>query len=321
MIPDEYAVFCIVHEVTEATRRWNKDLQVQQALARVMLRAPDGDRLPTVTQLCRDFGVGSGTVQSAMRALADQEAVSIVARGHLGTAVVSRNLCLLWQLSGAGPLECSMPLPMSLEITGLAAAFHAVADELRVQLRFSFSQGIRRRFKALEDGRTDVVVGSTTAVASLVRPDDRVLDLNDYSFYAMDSVVVLTRSGESVDRRGRVPIDRNSLDHSSLTKAEFPEAKFVDAAYTMVPELLVRGDVDAAVWHRTSASPLLNASGVDMHPLEHLSPTDLAPVSRASLLVADGERGAGDLIDLIVRDPLFQQVQREVIDQKRTPEY
>lgn len=298
-----------------------KRQSMQQELARFMLGVGDGERIPPVAALSQQLGVGTGTVQSALQALADSGALTLTPRGHLGTTVSDRHLPTLWRMSGSGSLECSMPLPISLEMSSIATAFQAAAGALGVEARLSFFQGVRRRLEEMRRGRADAVVGSCAALETLAGEHDHIESLGAFSFYARDSVVIVTRRGDDVKRTGRIPIDRHSFDHSFLTETEFPDAELVDASYPLIPEMVVNGDCDAAIWHQSSASPLLVATGISIHPLARLTSADLEPLSQAAVLTTDGTRGAAALVHEIVNHSEFDVTRRAVLNRQAVPEY
>jgi hypothetical protein len=58
--------------------------QAVVGVARRLLGVGAGEQIPTVTEI----GVGSGTVQAALRALREAGAISLCSHGHLGTTLV-----------------------------------------------------------------------------------------------------------------------------------------------------------------------------------------------------------------------------------------
>lgn len=298
-----------------------KRQSMQHELARFMLAIDQGSRIPPVSALSKRLGVGSGTVQTALGTLVDAGAIRLTARGHLGTTLSGRDPALLWQMSGSGPVECSMPLPISLEMSSIATAFKAGAAMVGVDSRLSFFQGAHRRMDELRHGLTDAVVGSTAALSALKHEGDVVESLDDYSFYARDSVVVITRRGEDVNRTGRIPIDRRSFDHGALTQGEFPGGCFVDASYPLIPEMIVSDECDAAIWHQSSASPLLIATGISIHPLVRLTQAEIEPLSRAAVVSVQPGRGASALVHDIITHPVFDAKRRAVLNREAVPEY
>jgi YhfZ C-terminal domain/Helix-turn-helix domain len=287
-------------------------------VARRLLPVPVGDQIPTVTELETELRVGSGTVQAALRSLREAAAIELSSHGHRGTKLVDRNLAALWEATGGGAIQGVLPLPTSPEFSGLATGLAEAFERAGVRLNLTFRQGVRYRLAALEEGRVDFVVCSAPSARALGGAH-RAVYLPQHTFYARDAVVVITRSGEKPDPRGRVPIDHNSRDHSVLTEAEFPDATLADAPYTLIPELVVHGEADAAIWHRTSASPLLTASGLDIHPRLRPPPPEGDEISRAALVMRADDAARTAVLEAVVDPAAIAEVQRQVLERKRVP--
>ncbi len=299
----------------------SKHAETVAAVARRLLTVPVGDRIPPVSELARAVHAGSGTVQAAVQTLRDAGVVALSSHGHLGTTLDDRNLAELWAATGHGPLAGFLPLPTSMEFAGLATALAELFADEGIPLSLSFSQGVRRRFDSLEHGRSDFVACSAAAAGELTPADHRVIELPGYTFFARNAVVVITRAGEQPDSCGRIPIDRNSHDHTALTEAEFPDGRFLDAPYMQVPELIVRGEADAAVWHRTSASPLLVAAGLSIHPLSRPAYADVDDISRAALVSRTGDPARDVLLDTVIDVGRIAAIQADVLDHRKVPSF
>jgi hypothetical protein len=291
------------------------------AVARRLLTVPVGARIPSISELSHDAQAGSGTVQAAIHALRDAGAVELASHGHLGTTLVDRDLGELWAATGHGPVEGFLPLPTSMEFAGLATALAETFGDAGIPVSLSFAQGVSRRFESLERGRTDFVACSVAAARRLPPAEHRVVPLPEHTFYSQNAVVVITRGGEQPDPRGRVPIDHHSHDHVALTEAEFPHARFLDAAYMQIPELIVRGEADAAVWHRTSASPLLVATGLSLHPLSRPASADIEEISRAALVTRAGDEARDAILDAVIDPERIAAIQADVLANRRVPTF
>lgn len=291
------------------------------AVARRLLAVEVGDQIPTVAELSAEAQAGSGTVQAALRALRDAGVVELSSHGHLGTKLVARDLPDLWTAAGLGPVEGVLPLPTSLEFAGLATALVDRFEAGGLPISLSFRQGALSRLESLQRGRRDFVACSAPTARQLAGADHAVVLLPPDTFYGPESVVVITRAGERPRPRGVVPFDPQSRDHTTLTQAEFPEADLRPAPYIQVPELVVRGEVDAAVWHQTNASPLLVARGLDVHPLSRPLPPDAREISRAALVLRDDDPGRDAAVRSLLDPHALAAVQREVIERRRVPAF
>ena len=248
-----------------------------QLLARDVLCRDVGDRLPTSAQYREQFGVGSGTVQKALRILEDAGAAAFTSRGHQGTFVVGRHIGRLWAMGELGVVTAAMPLPDSPEGAGLGAALRDEFDRLGIPLQMRYMYGSGKRLDAVSAGRADFAVLSAGAAAnarSSWRGGNWIeRDLGPYSYYREGSLVVLERpglcegDGEGVRTIG---ISRDSYDQSRLTLAEFPESgdyRYEEHECLQIPAAVAGGLIDTAVWHRITLPIPLEMLGVTSRPL------------------------------------------------------
>lgn len=296
-----------------------KRLQASETLAEVLLDMQVGETLPTTGELAARAGVGYGTVHTALRAFAAEGLVEVTTHGRNGSKLANRDLVGLWRASGRGSFVGVLPLPYSREFAGLATALTMVAERAALPLQLTFRQGVETRLRLLREARVDWVLASG-AVAEDVTDCEAML-LPPFTYYDRDSVVILTAAGRTPDAHGRVPIDHRSRDHVALTMAEFPDANHVDAPYLWIPELVLSGEVDAAVWHKNATSALLTATGLEVHPLQHPSPGDDGALTQAALLMREGDAAVrGALRELFDIDELTA-IQRRVVDRQILPAF
>jgi hypothetical protein len=292
---------------------------VLKVVARGVLSVPVGEQIPTTSDLAAEANAGHGTVQTAVRALEDSGSVVLTAHGSFGRRVVSKDLPSLWAACGRGPLTGVMPLPESREFAGLATAFTVIAENHGLPFQLLFRQGSKIRFQFLESSRVEFTVVSQMAAAK-AEPAATGWCLSRHTYYGKDSVVVITKIGEIPDGAKRVPIDRNSPDHMALTQREFPNAELVDTPYLFIPELVAEGKLDAAVWHQTTSSPLLIASGLSLHPLSRPALDD-DNLDSAAIVHRANDAGVGRLLSEIFPSQELESIQKEVMDGTRIPQF
>lgn len=294
--------------------------EARQVVAGAMLATPVGERIPTTQVLAEAAGVGYGTIAAAIRGLVGDGLVEVSTHGHRGTRLRRRGTVELWEAAGRAPLVGVLPLPQSTEFLGLSTAFSTIAEEQKVPLQLLFRQGSEDRLTALRSGRVDWIATSQDA-ADATSDDCASTGLGDHSYYAENAAVVLTALGATPRPTGRVPVDSSSHDHLLLTRAEFPDASLVEAAYLTIPDLIVSGRVDAAVWHRTSVSSLFTAGGLALHPLSRPSPAQRPELSRAAIVWRRSDLAVSALLAELFPPDVVAARQREVLRGERTPSF
>lgn len=297
-----------------------KTVDAVQVLARAVMSIPVGGQVPTTLELAKDAKTGNGTIQSALRQLEATGAVNISAHGSFGRRVVAKDLAALWTASGRGTLTGVLPLPESREFAGLATALSESAERRGIPLQLLFRQGSKLRLKFLESERVDFTLMSAAVALGQSAPTT-ALALGPHTYYRKDSVVVITAFGAEVGSPKRVPVDRNSSDHQRLTEREFPDAELVDTPYSFIPELVVSGEFQAAVWHQSNSSPLLVASGIGIHPLRRPRDGESDALDRAALVWRSGDTAVGGIISEFFEASALERIQNEVMNGTRIPQY
>ena len=298
-----------------------------QMLARDVLGRVVGDRLPTSLQWQELLGVGSGTVQKGLRVLESAGAVTLRARGHQGTYIVNRHVGRLWAIGGLGHVTGALPLPDSPEGSGLAAGLRAQFDGLGIPLQMLYMHGASRRVRVVDEGQADFAVLSRGAAEhSRSTPPDREwteVDLGTHSYYSDASIVVLEHptQSDSTARVHRIGIDRDSYDHTQLTLAEFPAAdgyEFQAMDYPHLPAAVALGEIDAAVWHRTSLLIPLEVVRITVRSLERSEAIDTCETLSRAILFARRERpevevALGELNVEQIRDAQMRVLRNEIL--------
>jgi hypothetical protein len=297
-------------------------------IARDLITVKLNGRIKGTEEYAQQFRAGFGTVQKALLTLEETGAIELESRGHLGTFIVGSDLSLLWAISGLGTIVGIMPLPDSKEYEGIATAFTDAFNEVGLPFNLIHLNGARRRIEQLQVGRADFVMLSLFAADEACAKDSSLklfFSCEPYSYYARQSLVVLTRSDiTSRDAIRRVGLDEASRDHVEITTREFQatHAEFVQVPYHLIPELIYNGQIDGAVWHRTTQRIDPTSHSFSFLALERGPVTEiLEDLGRLAIV---GQRHDQTLQTLFERniDPVkLEQVQNAVIEGKRIPLY
>jgi YhfZ C-terminal domain/Helix-turn-helix domain len=293
--------------------------EARASIAQALLALQRGDTLPRTIDLARSAGVGAGTVQGALEALESDGSIETSAHGSAGRRLITSDTTLLWKNSGRGALSGVLPLPESREFAGLATAISSAAAEAGLPLQLLFRQGSRTRIEQVSAGIVDFSLMSKHAAETSPAALSWI-ELGEHSYYAPDAVVVITPRGRDPRPRVRVAVDRASSDHAALTLREFPDAELADMPYLFIPEAVAKAQVDAAVWHRTTSSPLMTATGLSIHELSTSDGADDG-ILEAVLAWRTDDPGVGHLIATAMAIPTLRSIQTEVMDGVRVPQF
>lgn len=242
-------------------------------LARQALATSVGEKLPTATDLQESANVGSGTVQKAFQILEDLGALRTRARGHMGRFLEEKDLAQLWGLSDFPEIRAILTPPGSPETYGLSEGLRLEFAKIGLPLDIEFVVGARERAeKAIKSPFSLAFVskGASTALEALPQIWGRVM-LGPGSYYSKDSIVVLSKPNVDLNsKKIKIGVDRRSHDHKLLTIHRFGELKglnLVDVGFPDVPAALLRGDIDAGVWHRMLLIITPELAGLRVSPL------------------------------------------------------
>lgn len=286
-------------------------------VALTILTTEIGARLPNIDQLRSSIGVGAGTVQKALQDMQQNGWVTLDPKPRQGTFLLSRRSGELWRTAGLPTLSVLLPLPNSWEFQGLATGLRSELERLEIPSTFLYGHGSEQRVAALQSGLAHIAIMSLGAAERWTTENSGITThaaLPPGSYYASDSVLVMARAARhELGTDLKIGIDRLSVDHTLLTKAEFPDHHYVDVSYAQVPSALTRGIIDAAVWHRTALGLSLDDQGLIAWPLEQPTARTLSEgINSAAIVVkANDEPTMGVLRELDVKRLL--ELQRGVV--------
>jgi hypothetical protein len=290
-----------------------------QAIVVDALRVGVGEALPTNSHYLQTAGASAGTVQRALKLLADQGALVTTSRGHLGRVVESLQVGSAWHIAGLPPLRLLLPPIGPVEIDVLAEAIAGELTELGVPHTIRHQRGGSRRLDALHAGDHDLVIVSAGAFQGATERFDRspTLLLAPGTYYAPHRLVAVTRTGEAATRSGlRVAMDQDSPDHILLTESAFPPERghsYVDCRFPEVPTAVLRGQVDVGLWHLSRTVIPLDLAGLSCTEMEDLDTTTEWRELSGAVLVGSERRGElGSVLAAIRLSALFTAQQQRL---------
>ncbi|HCJ10281.1 MAG TPA: hypothetical protein DHW14_03850 [Clostridiales bacterium] len=311
-----------------------KHARVAMTIAQDLLRARPGDRLPPVGEYARRLGVGRGTVQTALNLLKEHGAVSLVARGHMGTFIASVDPAALWELTGLGTITGVMPLPYSMRYKGLATGLYRAFQEAAIPLVMAHMRGARRRLAALDSRRYEFAVVSrysyevareemdylelAVALGPKTSVREHVLIVREA---ALDDAVPDRACGRRLADGLRVGIDPDSIDVTDLTLRECRgvEVELVELPYVQFLEQIRKGTIDAAVWDSEEGLPE-EGSGFKVVPLRGSEAGELPETGEAVLVVHRDNRVVKSILSEKIDPAVVRETQARVLRGEELPE-
>jgi len=224
------------------------------SLAVEFLPLNKGDRIKTVAELAESYETARGTIQSAIKFLKEQEAVTLESRGHLGTFIKEIDYIKLLELTGIKSLVGVMPLPYSKRYEGLATGIYKCLNDSGVNTNLAFMRGSNHRLKALEDGRYDFAVTSRLTADFYLKNNKNIQIVKAFGnfSYVNEHIIVVSKEFDGEFTKGtRVGIDTSSIDQFMLTKTCFKnvDVQYVPLNYSQFITAINEKQIDVAIWN------------------------------------------------------------------------
>lgn len=228
----------------------------QQKLAEMLIASRKGERIPTFSELQKQFHVGAGTLTAAIREFENNKIIKLQTKQRMGMILAEKDVGRLWRYTSKGYITGLFPEPLSLEMRGLAMGLREAFRALDIPLVIVYGYGSRVRFdRILNDSSGDFVISSMESVRQRLEEDDALSVVHRFgrnSFYVSDSLLILENASAPKAESRVVGIDRNSYDHMRLTQQCYPGAQFKEVRYAEIPFDILAGEIDCAVWHQTA---------------------------------------------------------------------
>jgi len=238
-------------------------------LAGYFLKKEEGDRVDTIEVLSQKYGVGRGTVQTALGFLIDTDAVSLTKRGHLGTTICQISHDRLFQISGVNHVVGVMPLPSSKVFEGLATGLFKVLNQSTVQFNFSFMTGSKNRLNSVLSKRNDFAVMSKASATGFLRDnaDIKIVCELHLSKLVTDHALYTRDDYGGYFPGMKVGLDESSYDQRDVSEAYFAgkNVDFVPIKYAGIAQSLRNKTIDATIWSKDNL--VAHTDGLMMTPL------------------------------------------------------
>lgn len=289
-------------------------------LAKDFLNKNEGDRIETVATMSDKYNMARGTIQTALKTLQDENAITLEPRGHLGTFIRYIDYNKLLKLSGIENIVCVMPLPYTKRYEGIATGLYNVINK-NVSFSLAFMRGSENRLKFLKEGRYDLAITSRLTANYYISQNeniDIVTSLGKHT-YVKGHALIVRNNYNGFYKGMRVGIDKSSYDQYSLTQNYFEgkDVEFVEIQYSHVIDHIENNEIDAAIWSEDEA--IYEGKKLKLLPLE-LRESEAFDTEAVIIADKDNKTIINFISKLFNVDEVID-IQNKVINNKIVPNY
>lgn len=220
------------------------------------LNLEKGNRIKTVSELEKIYHFSHGTIQNALKALKDLDAIETVSKGKQGTILTNKNDAILLAIIGIKTIVGCMPLPYSKRYEGLATGLiSCIEEKTGVSSNVVFSRGASARTQMVENGRCDYIITSKLAGRNITKNHPNLEIIKEFGpgSYLSDHVLIFHNNDDKDIKDGmKIGIDNGSYDQCNLVKlvCANKKVKYIDVSYPNLLKRIMSGDIDATVWNK-----------------------------------------------------------------------
>jgi hypothetical protein len=302
---------------------YSKNGLAAKFIAKELIQVLEGERIPRISDFTEKLTLGRGTVQGALKVLEDLHAISLESRGHLGTFLIKRDLNLLYEIAGIGPLVGVMPLPYSRKYEGLATGIVESIEEIHKKSGLAFMRGARNRLEALKSRRYDFAIMSVLAAEEAISESDSLeilRALGPETYVTSHKVFFSDQKQKHITAGMRVGIDYSSPDQANITllECEGLDVEFIEVNYMHLFSMLKNGSIDAAVWNSDETRALRSLASSEFQSKKAQKLAEKA--SMAALVIESERQGIKEQLDMLDFN-MIVEIQKLVEAEKKYPHY
>lgn len=232
---------------------YSKNGLAAKHIAKELLTIDEGNKIPRITDFSIKLNFGRGTIQSGLKLLESMNAIKIEGRGHLGTFLIKKDNKLLQEIAGISPLIGSMPLPYTRKYEGLATGLINAFESAGKKLYLTFMRGGMNRLETIIKKKSDMAIVSKLTAHKVLPyyPNLKIFkELGTGTYVSEHKIFLADRHENQIHDGMRVGVDLDSIDQRELTYTELSgkNVEFIKINYMQLIELLMKKQIDAAVW-------------------------------------------------------------------------
>ncbi len=244
----------------------NKSGLASIQLANIFLELEVGSRIPTVTEISKEFSLPRGTVQNAVKNLSDLGAIKLQSKGYQGTILKEKNTSILLEILGVTDLAGIMPFPYSRRHEGLASGLTKTLENREIPVYLAYMRGAVNRMKMVEQGRYDFAIVSKLSATNYLKEHKDLmilLNLGKYSYISKHVLCFKDQKAKTIKNGMKVGLDEVSSDTCEITKrlCKNKKVEFVPMEYYQAIDKVIDGEIDAVVTNVDE----INDKGIPIH--------------------------------------------------------
>ena len=291
-------------------------------LSELLLKMKSGEKLPNNSQLSKEYKVGAGTVQAALKYLMSVEAIDLISKGQQGTILSYVNYEKLLQLCGNPIVTGVMPLPNSIQIEGLATGLYKNFDKSSTLLKMTYVRGGKERLGLLLNGMADFIICSrmTAEKAKEEHPEICILtSFGSKSYVSRCGILFKNPNASGIDDGMRIGADTDSYDHIALNEyiSRGHDIVQIPIKYSDVATMFESGVMDATFWSLDNYKNTSNGKIIEFTGDEDKLVRD----TMEGVLICLSGSDKKLLLNHILKADKIRSIQEQVIAGERIPSY
>lgn len=302
---------------------FSKNGLAAQKIAKELIKVKKDERIPRVNDFEKKLGLSRGTVQGALKVLEDLRAIHLESRGHLGTFLIYKDIHILKEIAGVGPIMGAMPLPYSPNYEGLATGLMEQSRSLQEDVNLAYMRGSKQRIEGLKSRRYDFIVMSQLSAEEEMKHDQSLeiaVNFGKETYVSAHKVFMASPEHSKIKGGMKIGIDYTSIDQYKLTllECEQIDVELIPINYMQLFENLQNGILDAAVWNSDEIRANKAFKTIDFQNAEAKKIADQA--SASVLLIEKDRIEVKEFLHRLDKREILD-IQQQVVNKEKLPQY
>lgn len=301
--------------MTVINKLMNKSGIASIKIAKMFFSLNVKDKIPTVSQISKDYSLPRGTVQNAIKNLSDLNAIKLQANGYKGTTIIEKDNKALLEICGIQDISGIMPFPYSKRHEGLASGLTVTLEKNEIPVYLAYMRGAKKRMKMVQQGRYNFAIVSKLAASEYIKENDDLailMNLGTYSYISKHIICFHDKKATEIKDGMKVGLDSLSFDSAKITKSlcEGKKVTFVPMEYYQAVSKVINGEIDAVVTNIDE----INDSGIKINHVD--VDVDNGDDNEAVIVVLKESSFLNDYLRTLININTVLDTQKMVVEKK-----